>query len=355
MLFYKYKFRSFKITKTQSDMQKRIVNYLSPSSNIALLFYEKNESAIQAVRKKLFTNLQRYHPSIAIAVRKLLDDRTKNAPSPLIGELYPHILGGLVSEIDPEIFQEISAQWLAAYILTIMIDDSFDKGRPIDGALVAPLYLETAKLQKKVSGKYMAMFEQLTFEAVRGQIRDTKLQREPKRFKEKLDSAKDKNKILSAFSVVVAALIQDSKEADFILNFTDNFLLGFQMLDDLSDFAIDYNSGNRTFLLSKISNRTLNNRALLKHLLNSGMLLKTVDLVLVSLNNGMKMLDKKKDAPQSSSYFDHGDSYLYFFRLTDEVKELRKLILDYSVAAGMLRKQILVNINAQLATCGQST
>ncbi|MFA6256290.1 MAG: hypothetical protein WC606_03830 [Candidatus Absconditabacterales bacterium] len=288
--------------------------------NVALLFYKDKEEAIKEIRKTLFANLTKYHPAIAIAVEKLLDERIKKSASPLMGELYPHIVYDLVSGIPAKDFKEVSAQWLAAYVLTVMIDDVYDIDSHLKGALIAPLHLETSKLYKKVVGtRYSDMFDELVFSAIQGQINDSVLQKQMGNHEQKLVSAGNKNKILTAFSCVIASMLSNQPKGDFVINFTNNFLLGFQMLDDISDFESDYSEGNKTYLLSFEQKKFQNRKTLLEGIILSGTFNKTLDIVLTSLNKGFEMIQNENVLTVS-----------YFHQLIVETKNLKKLISSYT-------------------------
>lgn len=305
---------------------KQILPNTINQENVGLFFYNHNRNAIEDVRLLLFSNLEKYHPSISIAVRRILAERLKTSHSPLLAEMYPHILNDLLPGINQRELKNVSAQWLAGYVLTILVDNNCDMQESINGKLIPPLHLETSKLYRRIAGtKYSELFEELVFDSIKGQIVDTQLQKKGGHWNAKIRTARQKNKILSAFSTVIASLMYEKSQADFSMNLSDNLLLSYQLLDDIADFESDYTEGNNTALLCKINtdHRLGVRRQLLNEVILSGTMQSMVRIILKTLKRNMVMLDDYHFVNKK------GNAFNYFRRLLDEIEVLGKLLEQY--------------------------
>ncbi len=300
-----------------------------PFNNVFSKFYYQHESIILETRKKLYSKLVTYDFNIAVQVQKILENRVNSTSSPLMGELYPCIINELVPGLKKEVALDIAVSWLATYLLIIIVDNSHDKEEEINGIIFAALHLEASKLLLFISNKeWIEKFYQAALEAMQGQIKDIKLQKVTNHDEEKLKTAKQKNKILSALAIVYASHL-DEKKANFITDVTDSFLLGFQMLDDMLDFESDYHEKNRTFLLNGISpeEKALNRQELLEYIIISKKLEETIEQVLLSLNKTRQIISKNVQSCNDNS------SIILFDEVEKEALLLMSLAKNYEPIA----------------------
>jgi hypothetical protein len=273
--------------------------------NPSVSFYESYKENILGCRESLFLELDKTSPDFGKEARKILDAKLQSNNNPLMGELFPWIIKDLIDG-DNLITHKISVGWLAIYLYTLFLDEYVDNPHPLDskkfitGSLLAKEGL--LKIAHFTCNTPYESFvnDSLTHSALNQQL-DVKYQNKRINSKFKDSYSEGKNYVVLACAGALAA--QNSKYADFIIQFTQRLLLTFQYLDDLSDYYEDFHCHNFSVLLndafqdnlsySQLS-KSYSKTDILNKLIDSGSLAKVTRKIISFLQETLSFVDDNK-------------------------------------------------------------
>lgn len=221
------------------------------ATNPAVALSESKKAMVDAVETRLFARIDDTVPGLSAAVRRVRDERTA-APVSTIGRLWPWVLADLAGVDDTRI-DDIGEAWLALYMYTLIVDKHCDEpARPEPAEILAASVLfemGLADLWSLTAGTpWAGAIRDAIHESFRSQSRDVALRSSFKHLAAKREASAKKN---SGFVVGAALFVSlGSVDPGALVTFARSVLLALQHLDDLADFADDYNGSNYTPLLT---------------------------------------------------------------------------------------------------------
>jgi hypothetical protein len=199
-----------------------------------------------------FEQLPDLHPVFKSIALSALQRKSERAEAPLLGELFPHLVGASFTLPDAE-RRRLAVAWLALYSYISLVDYDLDKtGRlgPRD-ALASSALLGwglTVLAQVTADTALAAPFFKNVQLAFAAQYDD--LQRRADFSYDREGTDVDKNRaIVAAVCAYCAAGNGDAR----LVSAVEHLLGAFQFLDDLLDLEEDYLEDNNTFLLRMAS------------------------------------------------------------------------------------------------------
>lgn len=334
-------------------------NHINPSQYL-LIEYETN---VIDARNTLFNYLRKISPKIEEDARNILQKKIDNAPSPLMGELYPWLIQEIV-QLDGKVAMKIAVGWLAFYLYTLSLDTHLDKRTMISGEELITLSILEKKgltdLQSIVIGTdYELLFNESLDNSLIGEIEDF-AGFSKNDYKYDLEEvAKKKNLLLLTCASAFAAANCD--RAEFILQITDCFLLIMQYLDDLGDWEEDINERHLSLLtidlFSKVNINldifSLPNDEIMEQLIVTGTLYKVLCRINELLQNQITLLRTQNC---ETNYRIHED---YFSRLYTEnfifIENIKSIQHRYNQLSKIQKIQVIEGIKREINIVAQSS
>lgn len=281
--------------------------------NPSVSFFELYKNKIIDCRTALFFELDKAAPEFGDEARKILDIKLQSNNNPLMGELFPWIIKDLIDG-DEVVTHDISVGWLAIYLYTLFLDEYVDNPKPlssikfITGSLLAKEGLLKISHFTSNTPYESLIADSLTHSALNQQL-DVNHHNKTTNSDFKELYSEGKNYVVLACAGALAS--QNTKYADFIINFAKHMLLTLQYLDDIADFEVDYNSGNLTVLLNyafedqhKFLNslESVKKKELLGELIKTGALQRVVNKIVTLLEQIISSMNQNNIDERKSSF-----------------------------------------------------
>lgn len=323
---------------------------LGSISNPSWGLYSKLSNNVVDVRSSLYKKMKQVSPVFADEAFQILSRKLEHAKTPPLGELYPWIIQD-VARLDRQSVHDIAISWLAIYIYMIFLDDHIDTAISltpetfIAGSLLAKTGL--LGLYKIIIGTdYEQSFDDAISSAAVGQLLGTIINKQG-RPSEIEKFSEMKNYLLMACAYALAS--SNKSQSEFIIQFTESFMLALQYLDDLADWEEDINQNSTTLLLTLAYNSSqfddpshLESRRekILEQLIVSGALSTILLKVQSQLNQSLSILTTH------DPFTDKSVSWVFFTQLLSEVDILLSLLKPLEANWTKLpkdRRQAMIN------------
>jgi hypothetical protein len=264
------------------------------------------------------------HPAFIRECIKSIDEKRKRSATPLIGEIFPHIVAeGL--QLGDRDRRDLAAAWLAMYGYISISDFEIDRRGHIPGvsslACGSLLAWSIATVSRFTVGTpFHHTFTSNVARAFAAQYADVEGRKDPNFDRAAADA--DKNRaVVAMISGYCAAARQPTS---CLVDATERVLGSFQILDDLQDVCEDAAEDNLTAFVrvlrdvSPKSIEAISEPAAYAMLVRDGRVLDELERVVPPLEEAMLMLDAERD----------GALLGYLGHLTTQVRMLIRLITD---------------------------
>ena len=204
---------------------------------------------------------------------------TNDESLPAIGELLPILLADL-AQVEENTANDINLGWLALYWVTVSVDSKIDGDQTpwemnpvLENMLTAKGIL--ALYKHVADSKYANAFEDVVGGVATGELNSVSNDFANRDINLQYDKAIDKNRHIMLAAYAISANCDD-KLGSLIVKLSESLLLPVQMLDDLSDFQVDYQSKRLSTLITNLSLDVRDNSKfeIIRELIKSGSLLR---------------------------------------------------------------------------------
>lgn len=242
-------------------------------------------------RKRASSLMENYSGPIRHAISQMTSRLGAMDGTPRAGELLPILLQE-VSDVEDQTAATLGGAWFSLYLYTMFADAQMDEGysaSPIEiMASAALLNTGLSELRKHVTNTaYEGDFENSIQQAISAQADDFAMSRAAQPDDARARTSVQKNMYLVSLAIAYGA---KSSNGDLIIEFVRKLLLAVQYLDDVTDYADDFISGNYTVLLARSSSSStlqVTEDNLLEQLVVSGALATTLDETHTALSQAL--------------------------------------------------------------------
>lgn len=278
---------------------------------------------IDQARADLVTRSQ-LHPAFIRECIDSIDEKRKRSATPLIGEIFPHIVAEGLQLGDGD-RRDLAAAWLAMYGYITISDFEIDRRGHLRGvsslACGSLLAWSIATVSKFTVGTpFHHIFTSNVAQAFAAQYADVQGRKDPNF--DRATANADKNRAVVAMISGYCAAAQQPTSC--LIDATERVLGSFQILDDLQDVCEDVAEDNLTTfvrVLREISPKSIEDitgPAAYAMLVRDGRVLDELERVVSPLEQAMLILDAERDRALLG----------YLGYLTNQVKRLIRLIAD---------------------------
>jgi hypothetical protein len=269
---------------------------------------------------------------------RAIEAKKHRSASPLLGELFPHLVAEGLRLGDGE-RRRLAAAWLALYGYISLIDFQLDHSGSLDARTAMSASALLGWGMATISGITSATpFADVFFENVRqafaGQYADVRNRSDE--YFDRRDSDIDKNRAIVA--VIAAYCAANNEPNERLIRATELLLGPFQILDDLRDVREDLQENNITVFAKIVKDIVLGHTQHLTDREIYGALFsdsRTVDALLateLNLDRALLLLDERCDTPLIT----------FLVQLRTQLQALTSTIREYQTNPTAIREENLV-------------